>query len=148
MKKLVLTGAVLSAFALAVAPGAQAQCGTSCQIGRLKSQVTTLRGQLSTVEHVTNALATCMGEAPITRYGDDTSNTFGYVYDSGGGNVFDTSALDGTDSGQPVSIWVMFDRCNGQVNASVRSHAVAGRAVRGHAAVAPQFSLGAALNRW
>jgi hypothetical protein len=103
---------------LAGASVAQASCNTT---GCLSKQVKSLKTQLTKVEKVLAILTGCLGEAPVTRYGDTTGHAFGYVYDAGSGATpTNTTALDGTATGHNVSAWLLFDRCNRKTTPSAK----------------------------
>ena len=125
MRKLLLC-AVAAALITAVAGtgSAEAKCGNAClkkKLNTLTTQVSQLQqtvGQQSQAIQQTqqkfNTLVNCLGEAPLTQYGDP-AGTFGYQFDndgSGGDPFIYTSALDVTAGGDPVDAWALFDICN------------------------------------
>jgi hypothetical protein len=67
-----------------------------------------------------NNLVDCLGEAPLTQYGDP-AGSFGYVFDDGTNPPFNTTALDLTESGDPIGGWALFDLCNPQTVAGQAS---------------------------
>jgi len=117
-------GFALSGVAVA-GPAQAANCKSiSClqrEVKSLTSQVKKLTTEVKSDHKYVSSLQGCLSEAPITRYGDGTSGTYGYVYNPGNNQpTFDTTALDGTASGQQVSVWAMFDHCNTQTTAPAR----------------------------
>jgi outer membrane murein-binding lipoprotein Lpp len=143
---------LLGAFVLAVITpaSAQASCGMNCMNSRIRSlqvQVASLQGQVvrlertvSSIGSYTAKLENCIHEAPVTDYGDGSTGTFGYVYDTGGGNYFDTTALDETAVGDPVSGWVLLDGCNSQTVGTSRAGALATAGSLGRDAFLHSFS--------
>jgi hypothetical protein len=101
----------------------------------LHGQEVTDEGTISTLQSYDSTLATCLAEAPVTEYGDP-SGTFGYEYDNGSATL-DTTALDGTASGDPVSAWILYDQCNTTPTAQIRR----GDLARAGGALAPSFWL-------
>jgi hypothetical protein len=152
MKRVALI-ATLVAAGLGGAGTAQASCRT---VGCLGRQVKSLKTQLTKVEKALTVLTTCLGEVPVTRFGDPTNHTFGYAYSPGtGGSPYYTTALDGTATGQNVSAWILFDRCNSKTTAAadlsssgpaaspagLRAPARDGAALSPSGPLAPAFSL-------
>ena len=110
-----LKGAFVSTLAVAalgVVPAAQASCNVQC----LTSKVAKLTRAVNDDTRALRILNHCLGEVPVSEYGDRTSNTFGYVWNNSDGTSFDSSALDVTNSGDPVGSWFMTDRCNTSSN--------------------------------
>jgi hypothetical protein len=109
-------------------------------VTNLHDQQVTDEGTLDALNGGFGNLVDCLGEYPVTDYGDP-DGTFGYVYDSGSGGLeFDTTALDVTNSGDTVGAWTLFDECNTATTASIARSARLAR-VRGHQAIAPSFLL-------
>ena len=116
----------------------------SCVNSHLNSMQSALKTDAAIISQDNRAignLANCLGESPLTRYGDP-AGSLGYVFDPGsGGAQFDTTALDVTNSGNTIGGWAMFDKCNTQTTASFR---------RGHASafstafgpIAPEMQFG------
>jgi hypothetical protein len=115
---------VLLVVALAgSAASAQASCHSWSCVNR---QLNALHGALAKADariarddatitknaRVYNGLVACLTEVPMTTYGD-TGGTFGYTFDPGAGApVFDSTALDVTNTGTSVDGWSLFDKCN------------------------------------
>ena len=152
MKRTIITLLATAAGALAIAApaGATANChGWQC----VNRQLTTLQAQVKAADQVVLAdnqalesLATCIKELPVSDYGGNGSG--GYVFDNtGAGTYIETSALDVTQSGDPVGAWFMVDACNSQQTASIaRAHTA-----RQHRALDPLATFerfGSALLHW
>lgn len=148
MKKLILTAGVLTALAIPAA--SQASCGSLSCVNR---QLTTLKKQVSLDTRILrvdtralSSLTSCLGEFALSQYGD-VSGTFGYQFNAADGSpIFNTSALDVTQSGDAIGAWVMTDRCNQQTTraAVVRGAAAIAKAA---GAIAPEVSFGASGDR-
>jgi hypothetical protein len=134
--------------------------GLTSTVNTLSGTVNTLSGTANTVSGTVNSLSgnvtayhnaqvsdeatlgklttafSCFGEYPVTDYGD-SDGTFGYVYNDGTTPVFNTTALDVTNSGDTVDAWTLFDQCNtAQTGDIARSHLA-----RSGDAIAPSFLL-------
>lgn len=122
MKKFAVV-VVVAAF-LALCAGAQATCGVSCLNHKIKSLTTALHKAERLISYnaaVYNRFVNCVGESALTQYGDESGNTFGYVYDRGtGGGTFDTGAIAPTQVGTPVNEWGLYDKCNTSSSPSLR----------------------------
>lgn len=118
--KVLLAGLAAGGFALP-APAGAANCHTvSC----LNKEVKTLTKVVAVDTKFLSMLANCMREVPVSQYGDGTNHTFGYVYNPGGtASPYNTTALDVTNSGDRVSAWFMYDKCNR--TGMARDHAAA-----------------------
>jgi hypothetical protein len=126
MKKLipVAVGAMIL-LVLAMTGPAEAKCGTKCLNKKVRAlsaglaaaqQTIALQGQrLQQTTQELSSLENCLGEAPLTQYGDP-AGTFGYMFDNdaigSGGDPFETTALDITESGDQIDGWALFDFCN------------------------------------
>jgi hypothetical protein len=126
MRKLLLcaVGAALIT-AVAGAGSAEAKCGNAClkkKLNRLTTQVTQLQQTVSQQSQAITAsnqalknVTDCLGEAPLTQYGDP-AGTLGYQFDNdaigSGDDPFLTTALDVTEGGDPIDGWALFDACN------------------------------------
>jgi hypothetical protein len=138
MKRIALAVAVVVS-ALAVPAGAQASLRS--QVRTLQREVKSLQSAVKADTKYVDALKACVAEAPLTDYGD-SAGTFGYVYDLGGGNYIDTTALDQTAAGDDVSFWLLGDACNSQVTASATTASIRSSAARGaFAPLAQEYSL-------
>lgn len=87
----------------------------------LSGTVKTLSGTVTTQGQT----LACIGELPVTQYGDP-AGTFGYSFTGDGMTFFNTTALDGTASGDPVSAWVVVDNCNTTPTASAAARGILG----------------------
>ena len=115
MKKLPLV-VVTAAIGLVSAGSAQANCtNMSCVNRELNSLTKALKKANATIKADDKVLKTvvgCLGEVPLTQYGDPT-NKFGYDYNStAGGPITQRTAIDATTSGTTVDVWMLFDQCN------------------------------------
>jgi hypothetical protein len=124
----ILASAAASAAAGLALAGVGAAAAASCStIACVEKQVTALTKQLKkdttalktantelTADHKTiTALNQCLVEFPLTRYGDTTAGSFGYVFNPGsGGTNLNTTALDVTHTGTSVQAWGLLDGCN------------------------------------
>lgn len=86
----------------------------------LSATVRTLSGTVTTQGQT----LACIGELPVTQYGDP-AGTFGYSF-TADGMTFNTTALDGTASGDPVSAWMVVDSCNTTPTASAAARGILG----------------------
>jgi hypothetical protein len=95
------------------------------QVSGLSGQVGSIGSQASSTASTVSILTNCMSETPITQYGDGLNNTFGYVWDTSGTqtSLSDTTALDATAAGDPVSAWMLYDQCNTTPTASAANTA-------------------------
>jgi outer membrane murein-binding lipoprotein Lpp len=108
MKKLIVlalsTGLLVWALGVG-ANSADAACSTKCltkKIKKLQSQVGTLNTQVQSLNTQVQKLNTdnaCIQRASVTQY-------FGYDYTSPSGS-FNTTALDFTESGDPIDAWLL-----------------------------------------
>jgi outer membrane murein-binding lipoprotein Lpp len=101
MKKLIVlalsTGLLVWGLGVG-ANSADAACSTKCltkKINKLQSQVGTLNAQVQKL----NTDNACIQRASVTQY-------FGYNYTSPSG-PFNTTALDFTESGDPIDAWLL-----------------------------------------
>jgi len=116
MKKVSIV-VVTTAIALVCAGGAQANCGSmSCVNRKLNSLTKALNKANATIKtdtRVLKVLVGCLGELPLTQYGDPNTK-FGFAYSPTGSstNTSYRTALDATASGTSVDVWMLFDGCN------------------------------------
>ena len=124
--------------------------GLAPTVTTLSSSVTTVGNNVSTyhAQQVTDegtlgglssrfsTLQDCLGEYPVTEYGDP-SGSLGYLFNDGSGTPFDTTALDVTASGDAVGAWTLFDTCNSTSTANIARAHIA----RATDALAPSFLL-------
>jgi hypothetical protein len=103
---------------------AQAEATISQQNQQINAQTQRINGNTQALDN----LIGCLAEAPLTQYGDPPDD--GYVFDQGM-TTFNTTALDLTESGDPIGGWALFDACNPQTVANVAGQASAN-------AIAPQ----------
>ena len=111
IKALVLAG-LASAGVLAI-PG-PAGAATNCKtVSCLNKEVKALTKVVTADTRFIGSLANCLSEIPVTQYGNP-NGTYGYMYNPGAsvGPAYDTTALDITNHGTPVSAWLMYDKCN------------------------------------
>lgn len=117
---------VAAAIALVCAAGAQANCGSmSCVNRKLNSLTKSLKKANATITTDTKALKAlvgCLGEVPLTQYGDPSSK-FGFAYSPTGSSSSTSyrTALDATASGTKVDVWMLFDGCNTSTKPSTRA---------------------------
>jgi hypothetical protein len=136
---------IAAAIGLVCAAGAQANCGSmSCVNRKLNSLTKSLKKANATIKTDTQALKVlvgCLGELPLTQYGDPKTK-FGFAYSPTGSstNTSYRTALDATASGTSVDLWMLFDGCNTSKKPSTR----AGRAAHATriplAPIAPEAS--------
>jgi hypothetical protein len=107
------------AIGLVCAAGAQANCGSmSCVNRKLNSLTKSLKKANATIKTDTqrlNGLYDCLGELPLTQYGDSKTNKFGFEYNAtgnAGSQPTYRTALDATTSGTKVDVWMLFNFCN------------------------------------
>ena len=108
MKKLIVlalsTGLLVWALGVG-ANSADAACSTKClskKINKLQSQVGALNAQVQSLNTQVQTLNTdnaCIQRVSVTQY-------FGYDYTSPSG-PFNTTALDFTESGDPIDAWLL-----------------------------------------
>jgi outer membrane murein-binding lipoprotein Lpp len=108
MKKLIVlalsTGLLVWGLGVG-ANSADAACSTKCltkKINKLQSQVGALNAQVQSLNTQVQKLNTdnaCIQRASVTQY-------FGYNYTSPSG-PFNTTALDFTESGDPIDAWLL-----------------------------------------
>ena len=87
----------------------------------LSGTVTTLSGTVTTQGQT----LACIGEEPVSQYGDP-AGTFGYSFTGDGMTYFNSTALDATASGDPVDAWFVVDSCNTTPTASAAAKGVLG----------------------
>lgn len=101
--------------------------GLSGKVDSLSGSLTSLSGKVDSLSGtVTSAgqLLACIGEVPVTEYGDP-AGSFGYSYFDGM-TSFDTTALDITAPGDPVGAWSVIDSCNTTPTASPAARGILG----------------------
>ena len=130
MKK--FASAVVVAALLVLCAGAQATCCVSCLNHKVKSLTKALHKAEALINYnaaVYNRFVNCVGESALTMYGDQSGNTFGYVYDPGptGAGTFDTGAIAPTQTGSTVNEWGLYDKCNKTSSPSLRRAHIARR---------------------
>jgi hypothetical protein len=122
-------GAVVVAAFLVLCASAQATCGVTCLNHKIKTLTTALHKAERLIDYnaaVFNRFVNCVGESALTEYGDEAGNTFGYVYNPGGGSgMFDTGAIAPTQSGTTVNEWGLYDKCNKTSSPSLRRAQIA-----------------------
>jgi hypothetical protein len=91
---------------------------TTSQGQSISSQGSAISAQGQAIEQA-NSILGCLFDAPITEYGDPEGSE-GFIYDTGT-ETFDTSALNLTFEGDPVTFWTVFDACNTAETASVQA---------------------------
>jgi len=84
----------------------------------ISGQAGTISAQSQAIKQASSILG-CLFDAPITEYGDPEGSQ-GFIYDTGT-ETFDTSALNLTFEGDPVTFWTVFDACNTAETASVQA---------------------------
>lgn len=132
MKKLLLT----AGFALLAFSPAAATAAPSCHtVACLNRQVGSLRTELARTQQALLAFANCLGEVPMSTYGDP-NQTFGYAYSPDGVNTLLTTAVDTTMPGTTIDGWMLFDRCNTRKTASADTAHLA----TATGAIAPMFN--------
>jgi hypothetical protein len=120
MKRAVLTLAAVAALGGVTAIPAQAR--TCKSVKCLQKQVTLLTKVVVIDTKYLVAFNKCMTEVPVTEYGNVNGNgTDGYAFLNPDGTQQDTTALDGTSSGDQVSSWLMTDGCNPNSTANFRT---------------------------
>jgi hypothetical protein len=112
----VIPAAIVAATGLVLASSASASChNIRCltqEVTQLTRTVKSQGKQLNADTKFLNTLANCMGEFPLSEFGD-SAGTYGYVYTpSPGATGQYTTALDLPTAGQPVGAWVLSDKCN------------------------------------
>jgi hypothetical protein len=138
---------IAAAIALVCAAGAQANCGSmSCVNRKLNSLTKSLKKANATINTDTKALKAlvgCLGEVPLTQYGDPSSK-FGFEYNSTGSTTTSPTfrtALDATASGTKVEVWMLFDGCNTSTKPPSTSAGHTAHATRiPYAPIAPEAS--------
>jgi len=123
-----VTGAVMST-------GATAQTVNCHSFACFNRTVTRLQSKLKRDDHELRVLATCLQEDPVVIFGNRDGSQ-GYVYNNGT-MTFNTTGLDASLSGDPVSAWFLGDRCNRATTAAADASA---RVFGAFGPIAPQAS--------
>lgn len=78
-----------------------------------EGEVASLRQNASQLASKVNGLLGCLGQMPVSRYGEE-GGPLGYQFfgrRSGGPELFPTTALDATREGTAVGAWLLYNVC-------------------------------------